>query len=314
MVMCGIGLLAAAGVRAASLTPTVAAFDRQLAGAEARGYSRARTTEDVYEAVRNGALVRLSGNQDYEIKPTVSLPFARPELGRFIAGLGAEYRAACGDRLVVTSLVRPRDRQPRNAHPHSTHQLGLAMDLRQSWKRSCRDWLETTLLSLERQGTLEASRERNPPHYHVVLFGDPYFDRVEAAPSAPPRLAVATAGEDRAEAGHLVQRGDTLWRIADRYRVDLESLRAVNGLRGNTIRPGQVLRLPAAADDLGAASLATASYRVRSGDTLWRIARHYGTSPQTLQRANGLRSSRIHPGQMLTVPAAPAAPVVRGSR
>ena len=39
-------------------------------------------------------------------------------------------------------------------------------------------------------------------------------------------------------------------------------------------------------------------------DTLWRIARRHGTTPEAIQRANGLSSTLIHPGQVLKVPVA----------
>lgn len=45
------------------------------------------------------------------------------------------------------------------------------------------------------------------------------------------------------------------------------------------------------------------TYRVRSQDTLWRISRSYGTTPEAIQQANGLRSSTIYPGQLLKIPA-----------
>jgi LysM repeat protein len=43
---------------------------------------------------------------------------------------------------------------------------------------------------------------------------------------------------------------------------------------------------------------------VRRGDTLWDIARKYGTTTASIRRLNGLgRSSRIYPGQLLVVSA-----------
>jgi protocatechuate 3,4-dioxygenase beta subunit len=43
-------------------------------------------------------------------------------------------------------------------------------------------------------------------------------------------------------------------------------------------------------------------YRVRSGDSLWTIAKRHGTTVERLQSANDLRGSRIYAGQLLTVP------------
>jgi hypothetical protein len=45
-----------------------------------------------------------------------------------------------------------------------------------------------------------------------------------------------------------------------------------------------------------------AEYFVRSGDSLWEIARELGTTVRDLREANNLRNSRIYPGQVLTVP------------
>ncbi|MCZ6507246.1 MAG: DUF5715 family protein [Acidobacteria bacterium] len=311
-----IGLLALAGpaLHAASLTPSPAAFDRQVAGAEAQGYARALTRNDVYDEVRSGDLVQLTGNDDYEVKSTIPLPFARPGIQLFVERLAAEYRASCRDRLVITSLVRPKNRQPRNAHPRSVHQLGLAMDLRRSWSRTCRRWLEANLLHLENEGVLEASRERHPPHYHVVLFTDPYVDYLARLEVETSRLAFGEQnGKGLKDLGYVVQQGDSLWRIASRYGVHLSTLRNANDLRGNTIRPGQLLRVPAASLS-GSSRQAPDTYRVRSGDTLWKIARRYGTSPQRLRQANALRSSRIYPGQLLALPPALTATPSRGSR
>jgi hypothetical protein len=103
----------------------------------------------------------------------VSFPYARPEVRTFLEQLGHAYRAACGEPLVVTSLVRPITRQPWNASPISVHPTGMAIDLRRSDRRGCRQYLESTLLALEAEGMIEAIRERWPAHYHVAVFPDP---------------------------------------------------------------------------------------------------------------------------------------------
>jgi N-acetylmuramoyl-L-alanine amidase len=46
-------------------------------------------------------------------------------------------------------------------------------------------------------------------------------------------------------ATHIIVRGDTLSEIASRYRVSFKDLKQVNDLRGNKIRIGQILKIPA---------------------------------------------------------------------
>jgi LysM repeat protein len=52
----------------------------------------------------------------------------------------------------------------------------------------------------------------------------------------------------------------------------------------------------------GGAPVAT-RYTVRRGDTLWRIAQNHGVSVSRLKAVNAIRSSRIKPGQVLSIPA-----------
>jgi hypothetical protein len=154
-----------------------------------------RTPAQVGGFVDKGLLVPVEGNADYRVATFVSFPFARPEVLTFVERLAAQYRASCGEPLVVTSLTRPQATQPTNAHALSVHPAGMAVDLRISQTGACRSWLEATLVSLEAEGVLDATRERNPPHYHVAVFPDAYRAYVE-------RLVADSAGpaEIRAEA------------------------------------------------------------------------------------------------------------------
>ena len=104
----------------------------------------------------------------------VSYPYTRPEVKTFVENVSAEYRKACGEQLVVTSLTRPRTAQPGNAHKLSVHPAGMAVDFRISRNAKCRTWFEKALLALETRAVLDATRERNPPHYHVAVFPDAY--------------------------------------------------------------------------------------------------------------------------------------------
>ncbi len=101
---------------------------------------------------------------------------------------------------------------------------------------------------------------------------------------------------------HQVRPGENLWLIARQYRVSVSDLRQWNNIGSNNlIRPGQ--RLMVHMDQVaGQAAPAMAEYTVRSGDSLWVIARRHGVSVRDLMRWNSLREGSIlRPGQTLTI-------------
>ncbi|MGH2669021.1 MAG: DUF5715 family protein, partial [bacterium] len=194
-------LAGASAASAASLQPTRAALVRQSLAAREAGFSFVDNDAQVHELVRDGLLAVLRGNADYAIHEDVRHAAARPAVKAFVERLASQYRDACGERLVVTSLVRPRDRQPWNSDPLSVHPAGMAVDLRISHAAACRRWLERTLLELEAEGLLEAARERVVPHYHVVVFPS-YIEHLERrgvelpSAAAPVRVSTAANGID----------------------------------------------------------------------------------------------------------------------
>jgi hypothetical protein len=132
-----------------------------------------RTPAQVREFVEKERLERVTSTADLEIAK-VSFPYTRPVVRQFIERLAAQYHAATGEKLVVTSLVRPTSKQPRNASPYSVHPAGIAVDFRVPATQNDRFWLEATLLMLESEGVLDVTRERRPPHYHVAVFPEQY--------------------------------------------------------------------------------------------------------------------------------------------
>lgn len=130
---------------------------------------------------------------------------------------------------------------------------------------------------------------------------------------SPPVPAAPAAGA--AADVHVVEAGDTVWSIAQRYGTTVEALLAANGLSAAaTIYPGQELKLTRSpAPAAGAVPATTPSvggtvHVVRPGETVWGIARQHGVSVQAVLSANGLGdAATIHPGQELRIGAAPAA-------
>jgi len=127
---------------------------------------------------------------------------------------------------------------------------------------------------------------------------------------------------------YSVRAGDTMWDIARAFGTTVGGLRRINYIeRGSRIYVGQKLRIPSDATKLKTGSKSSRqlaaktetsgngstsasakqsgskkNYTVRAGDTLWDIARMFGTTTSRIRKFNGLgRSSRIYPGQKLTV-------------
>ena len=220
---------------AQSLKGSKRSLDAQNRVAEQHDFTYISTTAQAKRFVELGHLVHVKSNGDYHVN-RISHPYARPEVELFVSRLGRQFRSACGEQLVITSLTRPTSRQPRNASSRSVHPTGMAMDVRRSNSRACRSWLEKVLLSLEGAGVLEATRERNPPHYHIALFPNQYASYVDR------RLADA----DRSgEQEYRVRNGDSLWSIAQLHGTSISELRTVNELRGSRIYAGQLLTVPA---------------------------------------------------------------------
>lgn len=140
-----------------------------------------RTPAQVEEFVRKERLQPVESN-DVLLISEVSFPYARPAVALFVERLAAQYFDATGERLVVTSLTRPISSQPRNAHELSVHPTGMAVDFRIPADANARAWLEGVFLQLERKGVLDATRERNPPHYHVAVYPEKYERYVASLP------------------------------------------------------------------------------------------------------------------------------------
>ena len=232
-------LLPGAGqVEGQSLGGSEASVSRTHRQARNHDFTFLTTSSQVRRFADAGYLVRVRPNRAFTLHD-VSLPYSRPEVATFIQRLGNQYRRACGEQLVVTSLTRPTSLQPRNASALSVHPTGMAVDLRRSGSSTCRRWLESTLLYLEKAGVLEATRERTPSHYHVAVFPSQYGAYVASLTSK------ASSGDRVAGASrYTVRNGDSLWTIAERHGTTVSRLRSANGIRGSRIFAGQVLTVP----------------------------------------------------------------------
>ena len=97
---------------------------------------------------------------------------------------------------------------------------------------------------------------------------------------------------------HLVQKGETLSEIAQKYKVPLKSIIQANSIKSaHRIRTGRTLRIPGEAltfEDIW--------YKVQPGDTLFSIGRRHNIEWRDLQRINGISSPRsLQIGRMIRI-------------
>jgi peptidoglycan lytic transglycosylase D len=160
--------------------------------------------------------------------------------------------------------------------------------------------------------------------YHVTLTALKEANHLEpdAALSAGFLLDVPTVPAAPRLVHYRVQRGDTLAGIADRYDVTVEDLRRWNHLRGSHVSRGARLRIYAGAAERAEVTVAAkgksaqnvkpeahvqkvseeVQHRVKAGETLYSIARTYGTTVSALKESNSFLAARaLQAGDVLVI-------------
>ena len=98
---------------------------------------------------------------------------------------------------------------------------------------------------------------------------------------------------------YLVKKGDTLHSVASKYGVSVNELIRINNLNSTVLSIGQQLRIPIN----GANSVNDyVIYTIKVGDTLYKIAKQYGVSVESLINFNNLSSDLLNIGQRLKIP------------
>ena len=93
---------------------------------------------------------------------------------------------------------------------------------------------------------------------------------------------------------YVVQRGDNLYSIANKYKVSVDDLKTENNLSSNILQIGQILVIPSTSN--------FETYIVISGDSLYKIARENNTTVDKLKLINNLTTNNLSIGQKLLIP------------
>lgn len=99
---------------------------------------------------------------------------------------------------------------------------------------------------------------------------------------------------------YVVQKGDTLYSIANKLGTTVSELKKENNLTTNTLQIGEVLRIPTKEIYEGEENV----YIVQKGDTLYSVAMANNTTVDELKKANNLTSNILSTGQLLKIPSA----------
>ena len=124
----------------------------------------------------------------------------------------------------------------------------------------------------------------------------------ELLPDAQEKQADVNQSLNVEYAVYRVKKGDSLIGIAKRFGVETEILMEINRLHKDTLlKEGQKLHIPLSQEDVDAIDNAT--YIVKKGDTLSKIAKHFHVKVKDLKKYNKIRrKSVIHVGQVLVLP------------
>jgi len=134
------------------------------------------------------------------------------------------------------------------------------------------------------------------------------------AASDPTLYAEDKEASRRGSRVYKVRKGDTLSSVSRQTGVPVEQLQALNGLGSDELQPGQRLVLSGGSKPQAKAAPPKAKapagpghkeriHHVEEGDTLWDLAKKYGTTVDAVCRANRIsQGRRLHVGDTLIIP------------
>ena len=93
---------------------------------------------------------------------------------------------------------------------------------------------------------------------------------------------------------YTVQKGDSLWLIANKYDTTVDIIKTKNNLTSNLLSIGQKLIIPSTSE--------FTNYTVQKGDSLYQIAKNFNTTVDDIKKINNLQTNTLSIGQKLIIP------------
>jgi membrane-bound lytic murein transglycosylase D len=100
---------------------------------------------------------------------------------------------------------------------------------------------------------------------------------------------------------HTVQKGETLYSIARKYRVTVSDLIDANQLNGTTLKVGKILVILTDKAKSSTGQQNPIYHVVQKGDTLWDISRKYGLSVDKIKKVNNIKGNSLKTGMKILI-------------
>ncbi len=122
------------------------------------------------------------------------------------------------------------------------------------------------------------------------------------------KIPITVASSENRKITHTVRKGESLWLIARRYGVTVVDIKKWNSLKSDRLSAGQKLVIFGKSSSVSSKSIASAgnrnrkiTHRVKSGESLWSLAKKYGVSVSKIKSWNKLKTDRLSIGQKLVI-------------
>lgn len=103
------------------------------------------------------------------------------------------------------------------------------------------------------------------------------------------------SGSNNGDKTYTVQKGDTLYKIANMFNISVNDLKRFNNLTSDVLSVGQILKLTETNSNVD-------EYVVQKGDTLYGIATEFNTTVDAIKELNNLTNNTLYIGQRLLIP------------
>ena len=208
-------------------------------------------------------------------------------------GTGAEIIYALrNNNTLASSIAKEIEKQGQEVNKY--YQRRLPTDTSKDYNQLIRDTAnnETLIISY---GNVNNSQELNNLLNNQTLLAD-------AVITSLANYLGLNYTPSQKEGYYTVKSGDSLYSIAQKYSTTVSELKQLNNLPSNLLSIGQVLRLPTTTTPTNK------TYTVKSGDSLYSIAKAYNTTVSELKQLNNLTSNLLSIGQVLRLPTTTTTP------